>query len=66
MHPAVPEGCELIARMLHVVRPLFFSWDHAFESVREIISCYADKPEDYRIEELPPRFDFFEKHESQK
>ena len=66
MHPVVPEGCELIARMLHVVRPLFFSWDHAFESVREIISCYADKPEDYRIEELPPRFDFFEKHESQK
>ena len=66
MHPVVPEGCELIARMLHVVKPLFFSWDHAFESVREIISCYADKPEDYRIEELPPRFDFFEKHESQK
>ena len=50
MHPVVPEGCELIARMLHVVKPLFFSWDHAFESVREIISCYADKPEDYRIE----------------
>ena len=66
MHPVVPEGCELIARMLHVVKPLFFSWDHAFESVREIISCYADKPEDYRIEELPPRFDFFEKHESQQ
>ena len=66
MHPVVPGGCELIASKLHVIKSLFFSWDHAFESVREIISCYADKPEDYRIAELPPRFDFFEKHESQK
>ena len=66
MHPVAPAGCELIASKLHVIKKLFFSWDHAFESIPEIVSCYILNPEEHAIEELPPRFDFFEKHESQK
>ena len=62
MHPAVPMGCEKIASMLGFGDE-FFSWDHAFEGVVELAGGDASA---HAIEQLPPRFDFFEKHASQR
>lgn len=66
MHPVVPGGCERIAECLRFPNGLFFSWDHAFEGPVELAACCAEKPGEHKVEELPPRFDFFEKHESQR
>lgn len=66
MHPVVPSGCERIAECLRFPNELFFSWEHAFEGFEELAACCAEKPEDHALIELPPRFDFFEKHESQR
>ena len=62
MHPVVPSGCERIAEMLGF-GPEFFSWEHAFEGLAELAGADAASR---AIAELPPRFDFFEKHESQR
>lgn len=66
MHPVVPQGCERIAQMLHLPAERFFSWDYAFDGVREVASAHGSEAADFAIDELPPRFDFFEKHESQR
>lgn len=66
MHPVVPGGCERIAKYLRFPSELFFSWEHAFEGPVELAAYRAEKPEDHALEELPPRFDFFKKHESQR
>ena len=61
MHPVVPSGCERICDYLRLPKSLFFSWDRAFESPLEIASCYECGGTEHAIEELPPRFDFFER-----
>ena len=61
MHPVVPSGCERIADYLRIDKSLFFSWDHAFESPLEIASSNEPDLKEHKIEELPPRFDFFER-----
>ncbi len=65
MHPIVPVGCELICDYLQFDPKSFFSWSHRFESLAEL--CGEDEREAgaHRVRELPPRFDFFRKHESQ-
>ena len=66
MHPIVPAGCELICDELRFDREAFFSWQHSFASLEELFS--ADEREagnGHAICELPPRFDFFRKHDSQ-
>ena len=65
MHPVVPAGCELIAQHLNFENDLFFSWDHAFEGPQELAALLGEAPEEHMLVELPPRFDFFKKHESQ-
>ena len=65
MHPAVPEGCELICEKLGFDQDVFFSWDHAFDGVIELAADAGQRPEEHSIVELPPRFDFFEVHPSQ-
>lgn len=65
MHPAVPEGCEKIREHLAVPAGLLFSWDHAFEGVGELVSAMGGEPAAHELVELPPRTDFFKKHESQ-
>ena len=62
MHPAVPAGCERICEALRLDADTFFSWDHAFDTLAELT---GEPCEDHAIEQLPPRFDFFEKHPSQ-
>lgn len=65
MHPAVPEGCELICRHLGFPPALFFSWEHAFEGPSELAALLGETCEAHAIVPLPPRFDFFRRHESQ-
>jgi len=65
MHPVTPEGCEKICEHLAFDSALFFDWAHAFEGPVELAATLGQTPEEHAIVELPPRFDFFRKHESQ-
>jgi methionyl-tRNA synthetase len=65
MHPAVPDGCERICDHMGFAHEQFFSWENAFLSPNELAAQLGEKPEEHAIVELPPRFDFFEKHPSQ-
>jgi methionyl-tRNA synthetase len=66
MHPAVPFGCELICEYLGFEKDLFFSWEHAFDTPAQLAALLGQTPEQHAVVALPPRFDFFKKHESQK
>ena len=61
MHPVVPSGCERIADFLRIDRDAFFSWDNAFASPFELAQALDANTAEHQIEELPPRFDFFER-----
>lgn len=65
MHPIVPRGTELICERLGFDPKAFFTWDAQFDGMAEL--CERDEVEagQRAIEPLPPRFDFFPKHESQ-
>ncbi|MEG1560808.1 MAG: class I tRNA ligase family protein [Raoultibacter sp.] len=65
MHPIVPAGCEKICDYLSFEFSDFFSWNYDFESMEEL--CGASELEQgcHLLREVPPRFDFFEKHASQ-
>ena len=65
MHGIVPAGCELICEYFDVDPVAFFSWDNIFASTDEFVESLGEKPGDHRVKPLPPRFDFFSKHESQ-
>ena len=65
MHPVVPAGAEKICDYLSFEFDDFFSWNYDFESFDELCSAGEITEGRHRIRELPPRFDFFEKHPSQ-
>ena len=65
MHPAVPAGCELVAEYMGFSEKDFFSWEHALATPRELAAELGEDACEHAILELPPRFDFFRKHESQ-
>ena len=65
MHPAVPAGCELVAEYMGFSEKDFFSWGHALATPRELAAELGEDASEHAILELPPRFDFFRKHESQ-
>ena len=65
MHGIVPAGCELICEYFDVDPVAFFSWDSIFASTDEFVESLGEKPGEHRVKPLPPRFDFFSKHESQ-
>ena len=60
MHPVAPDGTERVREFLRV-GPELWSWDRIFEP----LSAFVEDPNDHQLEFLPPRVDFFEKHESQ-
>lgn len=66
MHPVVPKGCEAIAEHLNIPTEIFFSWKHAEEGLPELVQHAGENAEQHEITPLPPRFDFFERHESQR
>lgn len=75
MHPIVPRGCELIFEHLAIEpgrtararrgTPGFFNWCHVFEPIDFWATDEERAAGSKVLEELPPRFDFFEKHPSQ-
>lgn len=65
MHPIVPFGTEKICDYLDFDAEEFFSWNYDFESMDELCSAGEIDEGRHRVRDLPPRFDFFEKHPSQ-
>lgn len=65
MHPIVPFGTEKICDYLDFDAEEFFSWNYDFESMDELCSASEIDEGRHRVRDLPPRFDFFEKHPSQ-
>ena len=65
MHPIVPAGCEKICDYLSFGFDEFFSWNYDFDSNEELCPAMEIDAGAHRVHELPPRFDFFRKHESQ-
>ena len=65
MHPVVPKGCETICEYLDFAPEAFFTWDAPFEGMDELMTAEELAAGGHRMKELPPRFDFFRKHESQ-
>ena len=65
MHPVVPAGCELICEYMEFDPEVFFSWNYDFEDMDELCSAGEITAGSHVVRELPPRFDFFKKHESQ-
>ncbi|MBQ1483525.1 MAG: class I tRNA ligase family protein [Erysipelotrichaceae bacterium] len=60
-HPVVPDGCEKICDYLNVDPEKFFSWDHIFEDLYDLI----DDKEDHQLKTLKEKEDFYVKHPSQ-
>ena len=65
MHGIVPDGCELICEHFGIAPEVFFSWEHIFDTTDELVAALGEEPGSHRVKALPPRFDFFRKHESQ-
>ncbi|HIY83144.1 MAG TPA: class I tRNA ligase family protein [Candidatus Rubneribacter avistercoris] len=66
MHPVVPAGTEKICDYLSFEFDDFFSWNYDFDNVDELCSAGEITEGRHRIRQLPPRFDFFQKHPSQR
>ena len=60
-HPVVPSGTEKTCDYLNVDRDSFFSWDHIFEDLYELIP----DPEHHLLVTLKEKEDFYVKHPSQ-
>lgn len=65
MHGIVPAGCEKICEHFGIAPEVFFSWDNIFMTNDELVELLGEKAGEHKVVELPPRFDFFEKHPSQ-
>lgn len=58
LHPFAPDGCEKVREYLMLSEDIY-SWDNIFKTIDEFCQ------EGHQFKNLPPRTDFFEKHQSQ-
>lgn len=67
MHPIAPAGTRMIFEYLALAvdERAFFSWDHIFEGYEPFLSPQDVEKGGHSLRELPPRTDFFPRHESQ-
>ena len=65
MHPVAPRGCEMICEYFGFENNTFFSWNYGFEGMDELCTEEERVAGVHAVKELPPRTDFFSKHESQ-
>ncbi|MDR2586695.1 MAG: class I tRNA ligase family protein [Coriobacteriales bacterium] len=67
MHPIVPEGTRMIFEYLALEADerTFFSWEHIFEGFEGFVTPADKERGGHPLRELPPRTDFFARHESQ-
>ena len=52
---------ELKAEYLNVEISKFYDWNFIFED----LYFFVENKQNHKLKEIPPRFDFFKKHESQ-
>jgi methionyl-tRNA synthetase len=67
MHPIVPRGTRMIFEYLNFATDEreFFSWDHLLKAGYEPFLTDEDRKRGgHPLRELPPRTDFFKRHES--
>lgn len=60
LHPITPHSAENIRVMMGLNETLW-SWDHVFDSIQ----MHMDAPETHVLVEIPPKYDFYKKHETQ-
>jgi methionyl-tRNA synthetase len=60
IHPIAPNSCELVREYLNVNEELW-NWDYIFEPIYK----FVEDPSTHKLKFIEPRFDFFERHESQ-
>ena len=60
-HPVVPSGTEKTCDYLNVDKDKFFSWDHIFATIYDLV----DNKENHQLKELKEKEDFYFKHPSQ-
>ena len=60
-HPVVPSGSEKTCEYLNIDKDKFFSWDHIFETIYDLV----DDKENHKLVELKEKEDFYYKHPSQ-
>ncbi|MDR0992770.1 MAG: class I tRNA ligase family protein [Ruminococcus sp.] len=60
LHPIAPEGVELVREYLNLPESIY-SWDNVFDELPDIFPNETE----HIVKNIPPRFDFFKKHESQ-
>lgn len=60
LHPIVPSSCEFAREMLHLNESLW-SWAFIFDNIQS----HMDDKANHLIEAIPPKFDFFKKHDKQ-
>lgn len=60
LHPIAPERTEFTRLHLNLTEKLW-SWQYIFEPVE----AFMEDPSNHKLKEIPPQFDFFEKHPSQ-
>ncbi|MDR2493473.1 MAG: class I tRNA ligase family protein [Coriobacteriales bacterium] len=67
MHPVAPEGTRMVFEYLElpVTEQEFFSWDHAFARLERFVGDAARTKGAHPVRDLPPRTDFFCRHQSQ-
>ena len=59
MQPIAPTGCARVCEKFNLSSEEFFSWNNIFKPLGELLGTA------HSFLELPPRYDFFEKHPSQ-
>jgi methionyl-tRNA synthetase len=60
LHPIAPEGVETVREYLNLPEDIY-NWDRVFDTISDIFPGELE----HTVKFLPPRFDFFKKHESQ-
>ena len=60
-HPVVPSGTEKTCDYLNIDQDKFFSWDHIFEDIYDLL----DDKQNHKLKELKEKEDFYTKHPSQ-
>lgn len=60
LHPITPDSAENIRAKMRLNEKLW-SWDYVFEP----IEVCMDDADEHRIEEIPPKYDFYKKHKTQ-
>ena len=65
MWPVAPRGCEMICEYLQMDPARVLSWNEPFEGNAELCTAEEVAAGKHPVKELPPRTDFFNKHESQ-